>query len=74
VLEQAVIVIDNGEKFIRSKSISIYGGRNYSSISHNADDFRHLMELGGNQELQGIRGRFQNRFEFKVDACWRAFI
>jgi hypothetical protein len=53
VLEQAVIVVDNGEKFIRSKSISIYGGRNYSSISHNADDFRHLMELGGNQELQG---------------------
>ena len=52
VLEQNVIA--SGEvKFTRSNSISLSGGRNYSFISHNADEFRHLMELGGNRELQG---------------------
>lgn len=52
VLESAPIIVKNGEEFVRSKSISVFGGRNYSSISHNADEFRHLMQLGGNQELQ----------------------
>ena len=52
VLEQNIIPSDE-VKFTRSNSISLAGGRNYSSISHNADEFRHLMELGGNRALQG---------------------
>jgi len=54
VLQQALIVDNDIEdKFRRSKSISLSGGRNYSSISHNTTEISHLLELGGNQELQG---------------------
>jgi len=54
ILTQNVILdVDNKKNFAKSRSISLSGGRNYSSISHNAEAISHLLELGGNQELQG---------------------
>ena len=54
VLQQELIVNnDKEENFAKTKSISLSGGRNYSSINHNTDEISHLLELGGNQELQG---------------------